>query len=37
MSRKLRVFVSSTMKDLANERDAFADACSLSNFESVNA
>ena len=37
MSRKLRVFVSSTMKDLANERDAVCRRLLAFNFESVNA
>lgn len=37
MGRKLRVFISSTMKDLANERLAVADLLTRFNFEPVNA
>jgi hypothetical protein len=37
MSRKLRVFVSSTMKDLANERDAVCRRLREFNFEPINA
>lgn len=37
MGRKLRVFISSTMKDLANERLAVAQRLELFNFEPVNA
>ncbi len=37
MSRSLRVFVSSTMKDLANERDAVCRQLRAFNFEPVNA
>ena len=37
MSRKLRVFISSTMSDLANERDAVIQKLSAFNFEPVNA
>jgi hypothetical protein len=37
MSRKLRVFISSTMRDLANERDAVCRRLSSFNFEPVNA
>lgn len=37
MSRKLRIFISSTMTDLANERDAVCRKLSTFNFEPVNA
>ncbi|MEM7307689.1 MAG: DUF4062 domain-containing protein [Planctomycetota bacterium] len=37
MGRKLRIFVASTMKDLANERDAVVTLLSKSNFEPVHA
>lgn len=37
MSSKLRVFISSTMKDLANERNATAEKVQQFNFEPVNA
>jgi len=37
MGRKLRVFVSSTMKDMPNERQAVIDRLALFNFEPVNA
>lgn len=37
MSPRLRVFVSSTMEDLANEREAVVDAIKDFNFEPVNA
>jgi NAD-dependent SIR2 family protein deacetylase len=37
MGRRLRVFVSSTMKDLANERDAVCRRLVALNFEPVNA
>lgn len=37
MSRKLRIFVSSTMKDLANEREAVCRLLQEFNFEPVNA
>lgn len=37
MSGKLRVFISSTMRDLANERDAVVRALAALNFEPVNA
>ena len=37
MGRKLRIFISSTMKDLANERDAVRQRLVEFNFEPVNA
>jgi Domain of unknown function (DUF4062)/SIR2-like domain len=37
MSRKLRIFISSTMRDLANERDAVCRRLISFNFEPVNA
>jgi hypothetical protein len=37
MGRKLRIFISSTMKDLANERDAVCRLLKSYNFEPVNA
>jgi len=37
MSRKLRIFISSTMEDLANERDAVCQKLISFNFEPVNA
>ena len=37
MGRKIRVFISSTMKDLANERDAVRRRLLEFNFEPVNA
>ena len=37
MGRKLRIFISSTMKDLANERDAICSRLRSFNFEPVNA
>jgi hypothetical protein len=37
MNRKLRLFVSSTMRDLANERDAVCRRLDSFNFEAVNA